>query len=119
MSKRLRPVDDESSREADERISEIARMLAAARGLHHEKLAEEIGMSRSVIYSRLAGSSRWYAWEVAALADRFGVPVGMFYAGADQLLGVQTSLSKKRAPISGVSDLDTAVRPTAPLLLVA
>ena len=44
-------------------------------------MARALGLSPSSLFLKLAGGSAWKAWEVAAVAQHFGVSVGDLYSG--------------------------------------
>ncbi len=73
--------------DVDRNIRTVVKMLLAANDEKPTELAVRLGWSRSVVYSRLGGDTAFTAAEVAALADRFGVPVTTFFAGPAALLG--------------------------------
>jgi len=106
--------------DVDRNIRTVVKMLLAATDQRQADLPQLLGWSKSVTYSRLSGGSRFFAWEVQALADLFEVPVDVFHAGptalvrrADgQALGNTLDYSVTAGTSSGMSP--TSVTDTIP-----
>lgn len=73
--------------EVDRNIRLVVKALLAATDQRQADLPGLLGWSKSVTYSRLSGGSRFFAWEVEALAELFDVPVGVLHAGPAALIG--------------------------------
>lgn len=88
MTNTLRAVGGAASKKerAESNILGVVRMIKAARDLQADELAALLGISRASVYERLKGKSAFTAGEVAVLAEHFGVPVTVLYAGPDALL---------------------------------
>lgn len=61
-------------------------MLMSVSGSTAEDLAPVLSISRSAIFQRLNGTSRFTVAELAKLADHFDVDPGMFFADPRGLL---------------------------------
>jgi transcriptional regulator with XRE-family HTH domain len=86
------------------------RMLMAAQGMTTLDLGRQLGLGRSPIYDRTQGRKPFTVDEVASLAEFFDVPVSVFYAGPDALLGRHAG---DRTALTGVaSPLETRGRET-------
>lgn len=70
---------------ASANVSAVVRMLLAGRGDKFDVLTEPLGLGRTTTFEKVAGKRRWYAEEVQALADYFGLPITTFYGGPDAL----------------------------------
>lgn len=86
--------------EVDRNIRTVVKMLLAATDQKQADLPGLLGWSKSVTYSRMSGGSRFYAWEVEALAELFDVPVSVFHAGPDAMVG-KPSAEERAAGITG------------------
>lgn len=72
----------------DETIGEAVSLLLAKTKQSREQLAMVMRCSTKTIGRRIRGEEPWLAWEVAAVAEHFGVPVQKLYDGADALFSV-------------------------------
>jgi DNA-binding XRE family transcriptional regulator len=72
----------------DQRIGRTVRALIAARDITVDDVAVAIDISRGSLFSKFKGTAPFKAWEVAALADYFGVPIADLYEGLATRLGV-------------------------------
>jgi hypothetical protein len=78
---------DQIEERPSSRIRRVVAMLLAAQEMKHEALVPVLGISRSAVYERMNGTRSFTVDDVAALADYFHAPVGMFFAGPDAMLG--------------------------------
>ena len=65
----------------DHIIRATLRALLAYRGISIPDFAEQIGISRTALYNRMAGDTPWSAEEVARIAVALDIPVATFYGG--------------------------------------
>jgi len=65
----------------DYRIGRTVKALALLRGVTLDEVAATVGISRGGLFSKVKGQTKFAAWEVQALADYFGRPVGDLYDG--------------------------------------
>jgi hypothetical protein len=71
----------------DEKIRLVVKMLLAAHGMTTLELGRELGLGRTPIYDRMQGRKPFTVAEVAAMAERFAVPVAVLFGGPTALLG--------------------------------
>ncbi len=100
---------------AEANIRRVLRMLRQEHDVPVpvEELAKLLGVSRALIYQRLAGRARWYASDVAVLAEYFGVDVAMFYGGPAALLGGDAETRRHLTPTATWADQRRAGRYSA------
>jgi plasmid maintenance system antidote protein VapI len=70
-------------RQIDQQVGRTVRALMHATNTSQTAVAECIGLQQTHISRKLSGDSRWYAAEVAGIAEYFGVDPGLMYAELD------------------------------------
>jgi transcriptional regulator with XRE-family HTH domain len=63
-----------------ERTAAIVRAEVARHKLSNRDLSELLGRSRTTVWRRLNGEYPFDVEELAAIADRLGIPLGTFFA---------------------------------------
>ncbi len=75
-----------SPAEVDGNVRRVVKMLMSVSGDSAEDLAPVLSVSRSAMFQRLNGTSRFTVAELASLADHFDVDPGMFFSDPQTLL---------------------------------
>ncbi len=70
----------------NEKIGRVVDVLMTYRRENRLVVAALLGVSPKTLGRRLNGQLDWTAEEVSLLAEHFGVPIGVFYAGPHALL---------------------------------
>lgn len=83
--------------EVDANVRRVVKMLMSVTGSSAEDLAPVLSISRSAMFQRLNGTSRFTVAELASLADHFDVDPGMFFADPQTLLRRRATLPDQRA----------------------
>lgn len=65
-------------------VPETIRLLKRTAGVSDAQIGRALGLSRAVANQRVLGTSQWSYAELAALAEFFGVPVGVIIEGDPQ-----------------------------------
>ena len=85
MGTQIAPVAVSDTRNVQQNVSAVVRMLMALRGLNQTELAEAVHTGQPRISDKLAGRRRWHVEDVAILANYFKVPIGTFFEDADEV----------------------------------
>lgn len=112
----LRVIEGEGDT-ADYRVRRVAKMLLEGTETKAVVMGAEIGLSKAQVWDRLRGDKAFSVKEVAAMADYFGVPVSVFFAGPAALIRPGSNTGDYRTRTPGVSPV--ARTPYARLRAVA
>jgi hypothetical protein len=112
--------------DVDANVRKVVKTLLFVNDMTADDLAEQLKMSRSTLYTRLAvkgKKSRFTVAEVYRMARLFNVTVGTFYAPPALVTGrypaygqVRAALDLVRRDVAGQMSLDDAPRYDAPSL---
>lgn len=70
----------------DDNVRRVVRMLMSLSGASAEDLAPVLSISRSAMFQRLNGTSRFTVAELSKLAGHFDIDPGMFFSDPRSLL---------------------------------
>lgn len=70
----------------DHNAARIVRILMAQAEMKPAQLATAVGLSTSVLYTRLNASTDWRGWELAAIANFYNQPFGIFEEAAGEVI---------------------------------